>query len=223
MESGKIVEAESVLRNAIRKLDEFKRWRLHLALCQILTRMGDETGNGRLFEEALNEVNEALRLQPQHADPRFHAGIVRFKLEDYRGSLQAFQRCQEADKGRVDAEINARVVPLIQQEKIRARASTVASSVVGFVVFLQLVAIWTLRWWYRGGDTALVGTTMITVLVPVCLGLLVVSVVLPWLSKLKLAGLEAELSEPKPKDALASGPKGEIGFGNASRTIGLAI
>ena len=108
MESGKIVEAESVLRNAIRKLDEFKRWRLHLALCQILTRMGDETGNGRLFEEALNEVNEALRLQPQHADPRFHAGIVRFKLEDYRGSLQAFQRCQEADKGRVDAEINAR-------------------------------------------------------------------------------------------------------------------
>jgi hypothetical protein len=52
---------------------------------------------------------------------------------------------------------------------------------------------------------------MITVLAPVCLGLLVVSVLLPSLTKLKLTGLEAELSEPKPK-AVAGGPKGQIGF-----------
>jgi tetratricopeptide (TPR) repeat protein len=223
MESGKIVEAESVLRNAIRRFDEFKRWRLHLTLCQVLTRMAEESGDGQLFEEALKEVNVALRLQPQHADAHFHAGIVRFKLDDYRRSLKAFQRCLEADKGRVDAEINARRVRgLIQQEKVRSRASAVASFIVGFVVFLQLVAIWMLRWLYGASESALVTTTMITVLVPVCLGLLVISVVLPWLSKLKLTGLEAELSEPKPKEALASGPKGEIGFGNASRTIGLA-
>ena len=224
MESGKVVEAESVLRNAIRRFDEFKRWRLHLTLCQVLTQMAEETGNGALFEEALKEVNVALHLKPQHADPHFHAGIVRFKLGDYRGSLQAFQRCQEIDKSRVDAEINARrMLALIRQEKTRSRASEIASFFVGFVVFLQLVVIWMLRWLY---GNAIVTTTMITVLVPVCLGLLVVSVVLPWLSKLKLTGLEAELSEPKPKEALASGPGGsgsEIGFANASRTISLAL
>ena len=32
---------------------------------------------------------------------------------------------------------------------------------------------------------------------------------------LKLAGLEAEPSDPKPK-AVAAGPKGEIGFGRGS-------
>jgi hypothetical protein len=85
----------------------------------------------------------------------------------------------------------------------------------------QLAAIWWLRWQGGAGEDALVTSTMITVLTPVCLGLLVVAVVLPQLSKLKLTGLEAELSEPKPKEALESGPKGEIGFGNASRAIGL--
>ena len=83
--------------------------------------------------------------------------------------------------------------------------------------------MWMLRWLYGAGESALVTTTMITVLVPICLGLLVVSVVLPWLSKLKLTGLEAELTEPKPKEAMAAGPKGEISFGNASRTIGLVL
>ena len=224
MESGKIVEAESVLRNAIRRFDESKRWRLHLTLCQVLTRMAEGTGDGGLFDEAFDEVTVALHLQPEHADSLFHAGIVQFKRGEYRKSLRAFQRCQDADKGRVDAEINARRVrALIQQEESCSRASKVASYTVGFVVLVQLVAIWMLRWLYGAGESAIVTTTMITVLVPVCLGLLVVSVVLPWLSKLKLTGLEAELSETKPKEALASGPRGEITFANASRTIGLAL
>ena len=217
MEDGKIVEAEGVLRAAIRKLDEFKRWRLHLTLCQVLTRMGEATGNEQLFEEALREVNDALRLQPQHADVLFHAGIVRSKLQDYRGSLQTFQRCQQVDTSRIDAEINARRVrALLRTEKITSRASAVASVAVGIIVALQLVTIWMLRWLY--GD-ALVTPTMTTILVPICLGLLIVSVVLPWLHKLKIAGFEAELSEPQAKEAFASGPKGEIGFGNVSRTI----
>jgi tetratricopeptide (TPR) repeat protein len=224
MEGGKIVEAESVLRMAIRRFDEFRRWRLHLTLCQVLTRMAEETDNPRLLEEALEEVNVALRLEPQHPEPRFHAGIVRFKLEDYRGSVRAFRRCLQADKGRVDAEINERRVrALIQQEKARSKTSAFASFIVGFIVFLQLIAMWLLRWLYGAGESALVTTTMITVLVPICLGLLVVSVVLPWLSKLKLTGLEAELTEPKPKETMAAGPKGEISFGNASRTIGLVL
>jgi tetratricopeptide (TPR) repeat protein len=220
LEAGKVAEAEIVLRSAVRALDENKRWRLHLTLSEVLTRMAEDTSTGQLLDEALKQVNAALRLQPDHADPRFYAGIVRFKLEDYRGSLRAFERCHEADKSRVDAEINARRVrTLIQQERSRSRASVLASAIVGVVVLVQLIAIWALRWRYGAGNDALVNTTMITVLVPVCLGLLVVSVVLPWLSKLKLTGLEAELSKPEPKRELASGPKGEISFDRASRPI----
>jgi hypothetical protein len=64
---------------------------------------------------------------------------------------------------------------------------------------------------------------MITVLVPICLGLVVVSILLPSLSKLKLTGLEAELSQPTAKEALASGPKGEIGFGSGSLNVSGAL
>jgi tetratricopeptide (TPR) repeat protein len=222
LESGKLAEAEIVLRSAIRALDEYKRWRLHLTLSEVLTRMAEDTSAGQFLDEALKQVNAALHLQPGHADPRFYAGIVRFKLEDYRGSLRAFERCHEVDKSRVDAEINARRVrALLHQEKSRSRASVLASTIVGSVVLAQLIAIWMLRWRYGAGNDALVTTAMITVLVPVCLGLLVISVVLPWLSKLKLTGLEAELSKPEPKRELASGPKGEISFDHASHTIGM--
>ena len=222
LENGRILEAETVLRNAIRALDEFKRWKLHLTLCQVLMRLAEETSDPRLTDEALKEVAIALRLQPEQADPHFHEGIVRFKLEEYRSSLRAFQRCHKLDPGRVEAEINARRVRvLMRQENARSRASMIASFVVGIVVVVQLVGLWFLRLSRGGGENAVVTPAMLTVLVPVCLGLLVVSVVLPSLTKLKLTGLEAEMSEPKPK-AVASGPKGEIGFGNASRAVGLS-
>ena len=99
---------------------------------------------------------------------------------------------------------------MMREETIRSRASLVSSLVVGVVALGQLAGLWFVR--LRGGP---VSDVMITVLVPVCLGLLVVSVLLPSLTKLKLTGIEAELSEPKPK-AVAAGPKGEIGFGRGS-------
>jgi len=53
---------------------------------------------------------------------------------------------------------------------------------------------------------------MITVLVPICLALIVISVVLPFLTKLKVTGVEAEISQPERKEGLSSGPKGDIKF-----------
>jgi tetratricopeptide (TPR) repeat protein len=220
MESGKYSEAEIVLRGAMRKLDTFRCWRLHLTLSEVLARMSETMGASQLLNEALVEVNAALRLKPDHPDPLFYAGIVRFKLEDYPGALLAFQRCHEADESRVDAEINARRVrALIKQEKSLSRTSVAASAIVGSIVFFQLVILWIFRWLYGAGDKAVVSTTMITILVPICLGLLVVAVMLPWLSKLKLTGLEVELSNPEPKKSLASGPKGEINFETSLHSI----
>jgi tetratricopeptide (TPR) repeat protein len=211
LDNNKAAEAENLLRYAIRNLDEIRRWKLHLALSQVLVQLAEDTSNPDLLSDALKEVNCALRLRPSHADPQFYNGIVRFKLEDLGGSLKAFRRCCEIDPERVEAEVNAkRIQAMMREETIRSRASLVASLVVGVVALCQLVGLWFVR--LRGGP---VSDVMITVLVPVCLGLLVVSVLLPSLTKLKLTGIEAELSEPKPK-AVAAGPKGDIGFGRGS-------
>jgi tetratricopeptide (TPR) repeat protein len=210
LENGKANEAELLLRQAIKNLDESKGWRLHLALSQVLVKIAEDSSDPTLMGEALKEVNSALRLQSDQADPHFYSGIVRFKLDDLPGSLRAFRRCHEIDKNRIEAELNAkRVQAMIRDSRVRSTASLAASFVVGTVTLCQLAGLWFLH--LRYGEKGPVSSTMITVLVPVCLGLLVVSVLLPSLTKLKLTGLEAELSEPKPK-AVAGGPKGQIGF-----------
>jgi tetratricopeptide (TPR) repeat protein len=212
IENNKLIEAERVLRNAIRLLDEPKRWELHLTLCRLLTRIGDETDDLQFYEEAMKEVSKAIRLKPQHPAPYFHSGIVRFKLEDYRNALNNFRRCLREDEYNVEAEVNARRVrSLIRREKARDRASSFASIFLAMVFLAQLTALWILFF-----TTGKITDTMLTVLVPILLGLMVVAVLLPWLSRLKMTGLEAELSEPTPKESLPSGPKGDIGFGSAS-------
>jgi Flp pilus assembly protein TadD len=216
MEGGRLVEAETVLRNAIRGLDESRRWRLHITLCQLLTRLADEAGDSELCGEALKEANSAMVLASKEPDVHFCCGIVRFKLEDYREALHYFRGCQKLDKSRVDAEINARKVKrFIVQEKLRSRR--LASLTLSAIILGQLALLW---WWRLkyGVDEkhAVVTSTMLTVLVPLCLGLVVVSILLPSLTKLKLTGgFEAELSQPQAKDTLASGPKGQIGFGSS--------
>lgn len=212
MENNNLIEAEKVLRSAIRLLDESKRWELHLTLCRLLTRIGDETNDLEFYEEALKEASTAIRLKPQHPAPYFHGGIVRFKLEDYRNALNSFRHCLRKDKHHLEAELNARRVrSLIRREKARSRASRFASVFLAIIFLTQLIALWILRF-----RTNIITDTMLTVLVPILLGLIVVAVLLPWLSRLKMTGLEAELSEPTPKESLPSGPKGEIGFGSAS-------
>jgi len=52
-------EAEEVLRDGIRVVDRTMGWRLHLALAQLLMRMGDESSDSHLYDEALNEVSRS--------------------------------------------------------------------------------------------------------------------------------------------------------------------
>lgn len=215
MESGKLREAESVLRTGIRTLDESKRWRLHLTLCQLLARLGEDTGDQDLCAEALIEASTALRISAGSADPHFFSGIVRFKLDDYQGALNCFRNCQKIDPSRIDAEINARrIKALLRRDRVRSKTTLITSAILGGIMLAQLALLWWLRIKYGLRErNALVTPTMLTVLVPICLGLIVVSILLPYLSKLKLTGLEAELSQPTAKDSLTSGPKGDIDFG----------
>jgi tetratricopeptide (TPR) repeat protein len=211
------LEAEKVLRNAIRKLDNAKRWPLHLTLCRLLTILGDQTSDLQFYEDALKEVNTAIRLRPDHPSPYFYSGIVRFKLEDYRNSLNSFKNCLKEDEFHYEAQLNERRVrALIRKDRVRSRGSRLESLFLVVVFLLQLIVLWFIRYYHPEKISDLI----FTVLAPILLGLIVVSVLLPWLSRLKMTGLEATLSEQSPKETLNNGPRGEIGF-NKVTTISI--
>lgn len=203
MENNKFTEAEKVLRKALRLLDESRRSELHLTLCRLLTRIGDETKDHSFYEEALKEISAAIRLDPEHAGSYFYGAIVRYKLEDYKNALSDFRHCLSNDEYRLEAGVNIRRVQALI--KNQSRASLFASIFLTSVFMVQLIALWILRF-----QTDKISDTMITVLVPILLGLIVIAVVLPWLNRLKMTGLEAELSQPTPKESLMSGPKGMV-------------
>ncbi len=180
MQTGELSEAEKLLRSAIRLLNESKRWQLHLTLSQLLMRLGDKTSDRKFYEEALKEVNRAKHLKPGHHDPYFYGGIVRFKLEDYKGALKDFKYCLEKDKHHFEAERNAnRVQDLIRKENIRSQGSFWGGVGIGIIAVGQLVALWFLYF------TGKVTETILTVLIPILLGLTVVVFLLPSLIRLK--------------------------------------
>ncbi|HEV7389298.1 MAG TPA: tetratricopeptide repeat protein [Gemmatimonadaceae bacterium] len=214
LETGKVVEAEKVLREALRALDGSKRWQLHLTLCQVLTRVGDETGEATFYRDALQEANEAIRMKDTEAEPYFFTGIVRYKLGDYSGSLKDFRRCTSKNERHLEADLNARRIEALLRSDLRSRVGRRESYGLAGIFLLQILLIWIVFL----NSTKISQGTMIAI-VPLLLGLMLVSILLPWLSRLKLQGLEAVLSEPKPKETLASGPKGEVGFDTALATM----
>jgi len=212
MEGDELLEAETVLREAIGRLDGPRRWQLHLTLCQLLTRLGDTTGESRYFEEALEQVRKARLIKPGDSAPCFYSGVVRFKLGDPRGALRDFGCCGKGAEYSIRAELNAdRVRARLREERVQARASRWGSVILASVLVVQLIGLWALHIW-----TNKVAETTLTVLVPILLGLLVVALVLPWLTRLKMTGLEAELTEAKPRETLATGPQGDVSFGNVA-------
>jgi tetratricopeptide (TPR) repeat protein len=209
MENAQLIEAEKVLRKALRTLDRARRWELHLTLCRLLSAIGDDTGDVHFQEEALKEVNSAIQQKPDHPSPYFHSGIVHFKLEDYSNSLKSFKNCLKEDEFHLEAASNARRVRnMIRKDKDRSRSSRLASLFLVALFLAQLIFIWVFRIYYLNK----ISETLIGILVPILLGLIVVAALLPWLNRLKMSGLEAELNQPNPKETLSKGPKGEIGF-----------
>jgi tetratricopeptide (TPR) repeat protein len=208
------VDAEKVLREASRALDPSKRWQLHLPLCQVLTRVGDETGEPTFYRDALKEANEAIRMKDTEAEPYFHTGIVRYKLGDYAGALKDFRRCTSRNERHLEADLNARRIEALLRSDLRSRVGRRESYGLAAIFLLQILLIWIVFL----NSTKISQGTMIAI-VPLLLGLMLVSILLPWLSRLKLQGLEAVLSEPKPKETLAAGPKGEVGFDTALATM----
>lgn len=214
MQSGRISESERMLRTAIKQVDHSERWKLHLALCQLLTRLGDETGDRQFYEDGLQQANRAIELKSNDWRTHFHAGIVRFKMEDYDGALNDFKLSSKADDNQLDAQLNIRrLEALMAREHERSRVGRRESLVLtGFFVF-YLGFLW---WLYIGGK---VQNSLMLVMNPVLLGLIVVAMMLPWLTRFKMSGFEADLSTPAPKEVLAPTPRPVITFSKADQIL----
>ncbi|HEY0728232.1 MAG TPA: tetratricopeptide repeat protein, partial [Pyrinomonadaceae bacterium] len=234
--SEKYEEAETVVRRALVTLAPNRPWRLYLLLAQILIRVGDVTNKDRkkkeldLYEEALRYVNEAKQASPPNADIAFHAGIVYHRLEDYSSSHKSFAECLKLNRTRFDAERCGRIV----QEAVRQQKRTFTISQwfgVGLAVVCFAMLIWLWVSYFTGHQRTrvepsatgpvtkveyTVDQTLFNVMTPILLGLMAIGALLPNLTKLKLPGFEAEVSEPKPSEPnISTGPRGDIGFGTS--------
>ncbi|HEU0077671.1 MAG TPA: tetratricopeptide repeat protein, partial [Longimicrobiaceae bacterium] len=213
MELGRDDDAEKVLRAALRKGGWAGRWKLHLLLCQRLTRLGDDTGEKDHYRDALGEANRAIHAVPHHPAPHYHAGVVRFKLEDYPGALGSFRRCTELDPDDGDAILGAgKVRGVLRRERDRSRVSRAESWGLALLFSIMLVVLWVLRVRTDKVDSNVFLT--LNILLP---GLLIASRMLPWLTHFRFTGLEVELSAPPAKDLLVTGPRGEVGFSRPPR------
>ncbi len=212
MRGGEFTDAARLLRKAICQHDESRRWQLHLTLCQLLTEMGDKNEEADLYEEAYKEVATAIHLKPRDPAPYFYAGIVRFKQQDYRSALRHFGKCLDLDPLHFDAEQNSRRVRALLSSGL-IQGGLYGGILLGAICVVMLATIWNLYFF-----TSKITTGIIETLTPVLLGLLVVSFLLPWLSRLKLLGMEAELTRPAEK--ISKGLTGTVSFGASSLSSG---
>ena len=201
-----------------------------------------KTKDPDLYEEALRYVNEAQQaFTSRNPDICFHAGIVQYRLDDYPISKKNFNECVKLDRDRFDAERYSRIVQtaIEQQKKVFSLNQWFG---FGLAIFCagMLLTLWIL--YFTGHQRTIIPTpttntntaattptatptpqseytvnqAILNVMTPLLLGLLTIGILLPNLTKLKLPGFEAEISEPKaPEPTISSGPRGDIKFGSS--------
>jgi tetratricopeptide (TPR) repeat protein len=212
MRKGDYSEAAQIIRKALRTLDESRRWRLHLTLCQLLAELADKSDDVDLYREAQAQVALAIQLKPSQPEPYFHAGVVWFRRQEFDRALKCFHECLGKDPDHLDARQNIRrIKALLRTERLRVHVSLWVGALLSITCLAGLVVLW---WLYFHAEKDKITSTMLTTMSPILLALAFVGFLMPHLASLKLFGVEAELSQPKEK--ISSGPAGSVGFGSSS-------
>lgn len=225
---GKDVEAETVLRQALLRIDGGRKWRVHLVLARLLARQGTAQQDQALLSEAFTHANEAIAGAPKESEPRVVAGVVQFhwaslipepvrREHHYRQARRYLRtaspspvdderrsvRSREADP--VDPEA-MRYLAALEGERSRVEPALWGGILLAGVSLGVLLVMWTMFF-----VTNKVSDMLISVNTPVLVGLVAISALLPALIRLKVPGMEADL-QPGYGTEIA-GPSGDDSFG----------
>jgi tetratricopeptide (TPR) repeat protein len=223
---GELTEAEAVLQEALRRRDcDQPRWQLLIAVARLLVERGDATNIRQFYLDALAHTQEAISLASGESEPYFVAAVTRYKLAELSGDFSAkliqrrmavldLRRAVRFNPSNIEAQRGLRVV----EEALRiSRSSTAGSVIVMTTGMIILGGLWA-AFFVSDRVTSL----MLTTLTPVLVGLIIVGFLMPFIIRLKLPGVEADLSASIRQ--VSSGPTGDETFGpgkiNASVSSG---
>jgi tetratricopeptide (TPR) repeat protein len=200
LRNGRPHEAERVLRDAIRSASGPNAWRLQLTLAWVLSTVADQTDepsslgrrrpDQRYYEEALSAAAQAKLQAPNAREPLILSGIIRSRLDDFRGAMKEFRVCIDRDPDDYEAARHFETVRSWIVEGV-LRNTFVGGVVIGAISGLQLIAVWAL---FLAGR---ISATVLVTLLPIFIGLIVIAFLLPSLIRLRLPGVDAQLSEPQ--------------------------
>ncbi len=235
--ANSIHEATESLHLACGRLDGHRLWPVHLASCRLLVRRGDEIEEERFYTEALVQVRRAWALSPGNAEVFFCQGVVEAKRHNYRSAKKAFTQAAKLDAESAARDSRAsdaivaqavdprrvlrqaetenyvnKVKDLAKMENVSSVNTRWATVIILTVVLVQLVALWVLH------ELGRVKDPLLSLMLPILFGLVVIAFLLPYLTKLKMPGLEADLQPPLVSRSV--GPTGEIGFSGQSPSMG---
>lgn len=206
LEAGRADEAEVVVRKGLSQARDGKRSGPLLLFARVLSAQFDDRQDKDLLAGALRAIGECQRVRRGCAETYFLQGVVLSKLRRNPEALSAFVACQKLDETWLDAAANASQLKLVLNEnRPSLRFSELKSWALFLVVLCQLAVLWAAHI----EAPTLVGETAITVLVPICLGLMIVAFLLPSLTKFSVTGIAIELKQP-PSMPDQKGPIGEL-------------
>ncbi len=214
LKAGRLAAAEAHLREGLRWAPPADAT-LYVTLAQVLRERGDSTGINDYYQEALKELRTARQRDPGSNTALFELGAVRFCLGDIAGARQAFRQILDNDPDDPYAQVMlARISRRSSMESFWLRAWSVALAVVASA---QAAVAWIAFLWGKLSVTGLIS------LISLFAVLVVVAPLLPRLTKLHLAGMEADITqvrlEPPKKPELIAGPAPAFGLAPVAPVI----
>lgn len=187
-------EAERILREGLTRVAQGDTHRVRLDLARVLIDLGDEREEEKFYDEALTEVSVCLRDESAEVDAFLYRGLIELKQGEPKVALKWLSRVSERDPHNPDAERYRRAA---QAEARTRRKQERRLAWWQYTVTAMLLAHMVLLWvaYYRRG----LDSKVLAAAVTVPLALLVVTTLLPHLTKLKVATVEANL-EATPRD-----------------------
>jgi tetratricopeptide (TPR) repeat protein len=219
---GRDQEAEHVLRSGLRKIPADQQFPLRLHLAQLLVERGDRLESAHMYEEALAEAQHAVTLKPGDPEGAYVQAVAFHRIAQQQTAPMAravhvararrqLERCVDLAPGHIAAQRDLRVIEIRRKESVKSNAGSVA---VAALAIGLLILIWVA---FFVSDQ--ISEAIVLTMTPILVGLVVVAFLLPYLTSLKMPGLEATVAQRT--EELFTGPLGpDVGASERQAPLG---